>query len=1729
MRLLTKTILIIALSLFSISEALAYEPQSCSTSPCDVQAADYVEITQPTQSGVVSWSVLDNTQLQLGMTLNPKSGVFTWTPTNQQTGNFTIDIAGLDATDNSIIAVQIQVNVQANEQVDWENLLFVTPVEFAPNAARDMDGSLDAPYSQDKLGSEYCKDDNNDPVTTSATVYFRGGLHTTEIGDNPAAIFCNGESLEAPFVLTAWGNERPIISPKGTEAFKIQGDFVTIDGFEIAGYIDQISLADAVADWWSEDRPSSPEGYIITAQGILAKGQGIVIKNNLVHSWPGNAVKIEGDLSSMFDNVVFDSGYYSTRGVGGVMVEGLNDSDINMPSDREYGILVKNNVIYGNESRIISHVFSKEFSTLEIDEGSAMNLQQNGGDYTRGYLVENNAFLYNGKGVGLRAKNIVFRNNTVYGNGLNLRAPGASGIRATKITTGSLASVFDGDAGSIATVTNNIIAVPSNQEAISIDSVSRISGGCSSNIVQGIIDDSNEDCALANNSFINNDPVIDSASNNFQSLSGDAGAEQSLISNTIAKLNSYGYELKPSGFDIMSIHDYDEYVLPMINEILLTTPPGDSGVELIFEDENGGTVSTVNLDDDDYEDLLDVATIKFNWQGTRPKYDSSNRFVASYKQYIKAAPDVYFDIVATVSPVASGYVKCSDSSIRSTKNQRDTSCEAIPFAGYTFSNWSGACSGATCDIDSVDSDITVNAVFTAIVTDQTAPVLNVPGNITVAASSVSGASATTSAIVAFLADAGATDNVDGDVSVSNNAPATFPIGTTTVTFSASDAAGNTVTGTATVTVADSSAPSLSAPSNITVAASDANGTANTQSAIAAFLSGASASDDVTSELSISNDAPAVFPLGVTTVTFSVTDGNANTTTATATVTVTDQTAPVIQEVTNQTVIGLSNGLAKSDPQILAILNEIVVSDNLDEDLVVTNNVPTQLLLGDNTITVTATDGAGNTAQETFVITVTLDTNAPVLVVPDDIGVDVLNPDDRILSSDTFVQAFLSKASATDDIDGELSDVITNNIPDSLAIGEYTITFSVTDSAGNTASDTVKITVMIRDNDEDGLPDYFEIAQGLDPNDPSDALIDSDGDGVSNLEEFIQGSDINLDDQQPILTLPPNIDVIATGKFTGVDLGIATAIDAKDGELLATPNQMGPFESGLHEVVWSATDSAGNTSTAIQYVAVTPLVSLLPDTFASEGSRLTVDVLLSGEAVNYPVDMELVVSGNATEADYAISATQLSIEEGRLATVELSVFADEVVDSGEEITLRLTSVSNAKIGAKDTQKFTIVEENVAPFVEVLISQNDENTLMVSQSNGAINLTVNIEDVNEDDLHSITFDETTTALINETEINHIFTMDITTLPIGVYSGEAIVSDDAQNELSTKALFYFEVVSSLPELSNIEDSDNDGISDAEEGVGDDDNDGIPNYKDNLGDGNIAPISQDSNRIVEADAGIVIVLGETAFSAGNNAIGITEEQVITVTGVADDDYEYPTGLIDFVMKGAKPGETYRLVIPLESAIPANAVFRKFSLSFGWSDFVEDANNGIKSAQAVNNTCPSIGSSLFTAGLTEGHNCLELLIKDGGPNDTDGLIDGKVTDPSGIAVRAFGPPSNVNSVASFSADTLRANENSTAVLTVTAQDDSSRLLEGLTLSATSSLGAISVFTEVGNGVYRADYTAGNQKGIDRVSVTLSNGTEQTFISAQIELTKKSSGGSTHLYVLYGLLLMLLISRKLSR
>lgn len=45
-----------------------------------------------------------------------------------------------------------------------------------------------------------------------------------------------------------------------------------------------------------------------------------------------------------------------------------------------------------------------------------------------------------------------------------------------------------------------------------------------------------------------------------------------------------------------------------------------------------------------------------------------------------------------------------------------------------------------------------------------------------------------------------------------------------------------------------------------------------------------------------------------------------------------------------------------------------------------------------------------------------------------------------------------------------------------------------------------------DQDNDGMPDSWELKYKLDPNNPADAVLDCNGDGYTNIEKFINGID-----------------------------------------------------------------------------------------------------------------------------------------------------------------------------------------------------------------------------------------------------------------------------------------------------------------------------------------------------------------------------------------------------------------------------------------------------------------------------------------------------------------------------------------------------------------------------------------------------------------------------------------------
>jgi pimeloyl-ACP methyl ester carboxylesterase len=167
------------------------------------------------------------------------------------------------------------------------------------------------------------------------------------------------------------------------------------------------------------------------------------------------------------------------------------------------------------------------------------------------------------------------------------------------------------------------------------------------------------------------------------------------------------------------------------------------------------------------------------------------------------------------------------------------------------------------------------------VEDRTPPTITVPARITAEQTSRAGTPVS-------LPDPVVKDNCSLP-SVRNDAPAVFPLGATLVTYTAIDAAGNVATATTTVVVQDTTPPVLAnIPAPVKVEQQGRDGTRVT-------LGLPTATDICDAAPVVTSDAPAIFPLGVTTVTFTAVDASGNVARAHTTVTVVDTTPPVIQK------------------------------------------------------------------------------------------------------------------------------------------------------------------------------------------------------------------------------------------------------------------------------------------------------------------------------------------------------------------------------------------------------------------------------------------------------------------------------------------------------------------------------------------------------------------------------------------------------------------------------------------------------------------------------------------------------------------------------------------------------------------------------------------------------------------------------------------------------------------
>jgi hypothetical protein len=361
--------------------------------------------------------------------------------------------------------------------------------------------------------------------------------------------------------------------------------------------------------------------------------------------------------------------------------------------------------------------------------------------------------------------------------------------------------------------------------------------------------------------------------------------------------------------------------------------------------------------------------------------------------------------------------------------------------GTTTVNY--AATDAKGNIATCSFTITVS-VSDPCTTDNTKPIIICPANISLT-------TAGTTAIATWAAPT-ATDNCGTPtLTSSHNSGAAFPIGTTTVAYTATDAKGNITTCSFTITVSvsdpcttDNTKPVISnCPANISLT------TAGT-TAIATWTAPTATDNCGTPTLTSSHNSGAAFPIGTTTLAYTATDAKGNIATCSFTITVslsdpcaTDNTKPIISN------CPANISLTTAGTTATATWIAPTATDNCGTPtLTSSHNSGAAFPIGTTTVSYAATDANGNIATCSFTITVSVsdpcatDNTKPVISnCPANIS---------LTTTGTTATATWIAPTATDNC-GTPTLTSTHTSGAAFQVGVTIVTYTATDAKNNTST------------------------------------------------------------------------------------------------------------------------------------------------------------------------------------------------------------------------------------------------------------------------------------------------------------------------------------------------------------------------------------------------------------------------------------------------------------------------------------------------------------------------------------------------------------------------------------------------------------------------------------------------------------------------------------------------------
>ncbi|KFE67826.1 immunoglobulin-like domain-containing protein [Hyalangium minutum] len=479
------------------------------------------------------------------------------------------------------------------------------------------------------------------------------------------------------------------------------------------------------------------------------------------------------------------------------------------------------------------------------------------------------------------------------------------------------------------------------------------------------------------------------------------------------------------------------------------------------------------------------------------------------------------------------------------------------------------------------------------------------------------------------------------VDVSGPGLASYPLGSTPVTYTAKDVAGNTAACTTQVQVRDTLPPSITCPAATTVecvAGAASNNGVGTATAV-----------DVCSPVAVQGPGPASFPVGRVSLTWSASDTSGNTASCSTPFTVVDTQAPslALNGANPMPLECMRDGY--SEPGATAVDS---CSGNISGAVTIERGTIDSARLGTYPVTYRAADSGGNVA-----------TAVRQVVVQDTLAPDLTLNGASSVRLECKVDVYSEPGAIAQDLcSGNLADALSiSGEVNTNATGAYPVRYRVQDRNGLVTEKVRDVRVVdtrppvitldgsstpVMECSRDGLLALGATATDLCAGDITNRITISGTDRIvatgtypitynvtdpsGNAATSVTRSVTVRDTQAPVVTIRGEANMtLECGVDAYTELG-ATAYDACQGDMTVNTYGSGANAAavGTYSIQYGVWDASGNTTMALRTVKV---VDRLPPTLALVGESVVQHECASGPYTDAGATASDACYGNLTRS------------------------------------------------------------------------------------------------------------------------------------------------------------------------------------------------------------------------------------------------------------------------------------------------------------------------------------------------------------------------------------------------------------------------------------------------------------------------------------------------------------------